>query len=507
MHTSTRIPNWLEQRAHSCPDQPAIIADSEVLTYAELARRAAIVSKRFAGLGVRRGDRIGVLVRNRVEFVELMYGLMRLGAVLVPLNCRLTAAELAVQLQDSGARLLVYDATTRETVTGLDAIEPSHRIAQVCVDDDALNCDATRNEESWTDHGADPRHDLDAVHSIIFTSGSTGRPKGVLLTYGNYLWSALNSAFNLGIQPDERWLACLPFCHVGGLSILLRSVIYGTTAVIHDGFDPLRVNHSIDAGRVTIISVAANMLQRLLDARDREAFPEWLHCVLLGGGRTPRALLEACAARRVPVVQTYGLTEAASQVTTLAPRDALRKLGAAGKPLLATEVTVAGPNGTVSADEVGEILVRGPTVSPGYVANQAHCVSSDGWLHTGDRGRLDSEGFLYVLGRADEMIISGGENIYPAEVETVLQQHPAVAEACVFGIPDTRWGQAVAACVRLRPHLTVSDDALRAHARRLLAGFKVPRQVHFVVEFPRTAAGKVDARRVVAQVIAGSPGT
>jgi O-succinylbenzoic acid--CoA ligase len=280
------------------------------------------------------------------------------------------------------------------------------------------------------------------------------------------------------------------------LSILLRSVIYGTTAVIHDGFDAAQVDRALEEERVTIVSVVANMLQRLLERRGDRAYPPWLRCVLLGGGPAPLALLQACRARGVPVVQTYGLTEAASQVTTIAPADAERKLGSAGKPLLGTEIALSGPNGPVPADAVGEILVRGPTVSPGYLDPADNVRRKDGWLRTGDLGRLDSEGFLYVMGRHDDMIITGGENVYPAEVEAVLQGHPAVAEACVFGVADARWGQAVVASVRLCVGATASPSELIEYVCQHLARFKAPRQIHFVEDFPRTASGKIIREQV-----------
>jgi O-succinylbenzoic acid--CoA ligase len=252
---------------------------------------------------------------------------------------------------------------------------------------------------------------------------------------------------------------------------------------------------------VTIVSVVANMLQRLLERRGDRPYPSWLRCVLLGGGPAPLALLQACSARGVPVVQTYGLTEAASQVTTLAPADAERKLGSAGKPLLGTEIALSGPNGPrpnglVPADAVGEILVRGPTVSPGYLDPADNVRREDGWLRTGDLGRLDTEGFLYIMGRHDDMIITGGENVYPAEVEAVLQGHPAVAEACVFGVPDARWGQAVAASVRLRVGATASPSQLIEYVCQHLARFKAPRHLHFVQDFPRTASGKIIREQV-----------
>jgi O-succinylbenzoic acid--CoA ligase len=492
------IPGWLEQRAQTNPDHPALIYAGGAISYANLAARAAVVAGQLRRLGVARGDRVALLLGNRPEFAELVHALPRRGAVAVPLNCRLSPTEIAQQLADCSPRLLVYDSAVRETVA---AVRKNLSMPAANVDPDALGGDPVLEQVSAELETGSVRIDLQSVHSIIYTSGSTGRPKGVLLTYGNLLWSAVGSAFNLGVHHDDRWLACLPFCHVGGLSILMRSAIYGTTAVIHNGFDPAQVDRALDEDRVTIVSMVANMLQRLLDTRGDRPYPPWLRCVLLGGGPAPLALLQACHARRVPVVQTYGLTEAASQVTTLAPGDAERKLGSAGKPLLGTEVRLAGANGPVAPDGVGEILVRGPTVSPGYLDPADNAPRHEGWLRTGDLGRLDAEGFLYVMGRQDDMIITGGENIYPAEVEAVLQEHPAIAEACVFGVPDARWGAAVAAAIRLRRGATAEPSELSEYVCRRLARFKAPRRIYFVEEFPRTSSGKIVRQQVRATAL------
>jgi O-succinylbenzoic acid--CoA ligase len=494
------IPNWLEQRAHTNPEHPALIYNGRAISYADLAARAALAAGRLRGLGVGGRDRVALLLANRREFAEIVHALPYLGAVAVPLNRRLAPAEIARQLADSSPRLLMYDSSARDTVAAVRRHLP---VLAASIDPAPLADDPILDHVSAEADAGGTQIDLQSVHSIIYTSGSTGRPKGVLLTYGNLFWSAVGSACNLGVHRDDRWLACLPFCHVGGLSILLRSVIYGTTAVIQNRFDPARVDRALDEDRVTIVSMVANMLQRLLGTHGDRPYPPWLRCVLLGGGPAPLALLQECHARRVPVVQTYGLTEAASQVTTLAPGDAERKPGSAGKPLLGTEILLSGANGRVPSDEVGEILVRGPTVSPGYLNPADKARRQDGWFSTGDLGRLDAEGFLYVMGRRDDMIITGGENVYPAEVEAVLQTHPAVAEACVFGIPDARWGEAVAASVRLRLGATAEPDELIECVRRCLARFKAPRRIHFVDDFPRTASGKLirDKARAAALAI------
>jgi O-succinylbenzoic acid--CoA ligase len=315
----------------------------------------------------------------------------------------------------------------------------------------------------------------------------------VLLTYGAFLWNAIGSAINLGLRDDDRWLVSLPLFHVGGLSILLRSVIYGTAAVVHERFDAAEANRAIDQDGVTIMSVVSTMLQWMLEERRGRPYPPWLRCFLLGGGPAPQPLLEACAARHIPVMQTYGLTEAASQVATLSTGDALRKLGSTGKPLFATEVRIAGEAGDRPPGEAGEIVVRGPTVTPGYFRRpeESERLLRGGWLHTGDIGYLDREGYLYVLDRRDDLIISGGENIYPAEVEAVLMAHPAVAEAGVIGLADAQWGQTVAASIALKAGHTVEPDALLAFCESRLAAYKVPKHLRFEAELPRNASGKL----------------
>ena len=312
----------------------------------------------------------------------------------------------------------------------------------------------------------------------MYTSGTTDRPKGAILTYANHWWSAIGSVLNLGLLPDDRWLACLPLFHVGGLSILLRSVICGFTAVVHLRFDAREVNRAIDEQGVSMVSVVSAMLDRMLAERGGRPYPSTLRCILLGGGPAPLPLLERAVQAGAPVVQTYGLTETASQVVTLAPEHALTKLGSAGKPLMGSQIRI---------DDDGEIHVVGPTVSPGYL----HRPPRDGWLRTGDLGYLDNEGYLYVLDRREDLIISGGENIYPAEVEATLIAHPAVREAGVIGLADAEWGRRVAALVVLEPGQTATPEELIAFCRMRLAGYKVPRRIAFRESLPRNAAGKL----------------
>lgn len=476
------LPDWLARRAETNPRRVALLSGPHCWNYAELHRRAATAAQWLVTLGARPGERVALLLRNGPAYVALVHAAPRTQATLVLLNTRLAPAELAWQITDCGARLLIYDAANAPVAQALGALVPGLRAIDAAEMPDELPVPDTASGI-----------DLATVHSIIYTSGTTGRPKGAVLTYGNYWWSAIGSALNLGIHAEDRWLAMLPFFHVGGLSILLRTVIYGIAAVVHEAFDPAAANRAIDEDGVTIVSVVSTMLQRMLDERGPRPYPSSLRCVLLGGGPAPRPLLEECARRGVQVVQTYGLTEAASQVATLAPEDALRKLGSAGKPLLPVELRIECDGRPAAPGETGEILVRGPTVSPGYITPDGSIrpAVQEGWLHTGDLGYLDEEGYLYIVDRRDDLIISGGENIYPAEVEAVLHAHPAVAEAGVAGMPDPRWGRVPVAFVRLRPGTAAGEAELIAHCAARLARYKVPVHIWLVDELPRNAAGKL----------------
>ncbi len=473
---SPLLPDWLSHRAAVLPDHPAIVTEREAVTYQELHGWALRLAGALAAEGAGPGWVVALLAGNSLAFAQVVHAAMQVGAVLLPLNLRLTPDELAYQLTDAGAAVLVC---TAETAADASAASTRAGIRPPLVLP-ATGGAALAPRET---------HSPGDVHSIIYTSGTTGRPKGAALTYGNYWASAAGSAFNIGVNPGDRWLACMPLFHVGGLSILLRSVIYGTTAVIHERFDEAAVNRALRDDGVSLLSVVPTMLERMLLADDRP-FPPSVRCVLVGGGPATEDLLRRAIGRGLPVVQTYGLTEAASQVATLAPADALSHLGSAGKPLVTTEMRLDSPPG-----EPGEILVRGATVSPGYWRDgRVEPRGGDGWLHTGDIGRLDAGGFLYVLDRRDDLIVSGGENVYPAEVEAILAGHPAVRASAVVGLPDERWGQVVAAALVAEPGFDTA--ALDGWLEDRLAAYKRPRRFVVVEELPMTANGKVQRRLV-----------
>jgi o-succinylbenzoate---CoA ligase len=409
------VEHWLTAAARARPDHVALVADEGSLTYAELDERADRRARELAAAGVGEGDRVSVTHPPGIAFAELLHALPRLGAVLEP---------------------------------GPPADPPRP----------AAGVPGTADLRS--------AFDPESVHTVIRTSGTTGTPKAVELTYANHLASAIASAGALGVEPGDRWLCPLPLHHVGGLNVLIRSVINRTAVVLHPRFDADRVRAALEAGEMTLASLVPTMLARLRTAGLR-ATPG-LRAIALGGGPVPAGLLDWARETGIPVVPVYGMTETCSQIVA----------GSPGRPLTGVELEIA-------AD--GEILVRGPMVARAEIAD-------DGWLHTGDLGRLDEDGSMQVLGRLKELIVTGGENVAPLEVEQVLLGHPAVADAGVAGLPDHEWGEAVTAFVVLRE--PIDGEQLRAWCRERLEAFKVPKAIHAVDRLPRNAGGKLLRERL-----------
>ncbi|HMD51148.1 MAG TPA: AMP-binding protein [Solirubrobacteraceae bacterium] len=441
------VEGWLLRAAAVRPGRIAVQTPAGSWTYSELHSRARAGAEELAGRGAGPGVRVAIALPAGLAFAQALHACLLLGAVAVPVDLRLSAEERGMIAADS--ELLVQSPLTASPAGGPPA--------------------SLRGS----------RHDLDAPAVVIHTSGTTAAPRPVTLTYGNLLWSALGSAVALGLDPEDRWLCALPVSHVGGLSILVRSAIYATTAVVHERFVLEDVLRSLREDRVTLISLVAVTLGRLLDGGLRR--PAGLRCALTGGGPVPASLLDRAWQAGVPVSLTYGLTEGSSQVTTTPVAELGSGRSSAGPPLFCTRVAIA-PD--------GEILVRGPTVAPGAAAH-------DGWLHTGDLGGFDERGALQLSGRRSDTIISGGENVAPAEVEAALEAHPGVQEAAVVGRPDASWGEAVTAIVVARPGCSLKADELRAHCEGRLAPYKIPRRFVIAAEpLPRTPSGKLLRREL-----------
>ena len=485
--------DWLAERALRSPQRPALLSQAGEWTFADLHRRATAGAAVVREAGVSAGDRVALLAANDPFLVPIIHAVPRADAILAPLNIRFSKAELRDQVQRLQPHLIVSDAAHADLAAALAATGGARVLPLSAFD--AASGVAPASSAALPAPLPVPAH---AVHTILFTSGTSGRAKGAMLTHGNHFAGAVGSALNLGVVPGDRWLLCLPLFHVGGLAILIRSAVYGVPVILHDAFDAGAVNRAIDTDGVTLVSVVAVMLQRLIEERGGQPLPASFRAALLGGGPVPEPLVQACAGLGLPVAPTYGLTEAASQVATLPPAEAVHKPGSVGRPLWGTRIRIVRDGVEVEAGEDGEIEVRGPTVMAGYYRDEAATAAAfnSGWLRTGDAGRLDAAGDLFVLDRRDDLIISGGENVYPAEVESVLLAHPAVLEAAVVGLPDPEWGRHPAAAVVLRPQATVTPQDLLEHCARALARFKQPRSIRIVEALPRTAAGKVQRHRV-----------
>ncbi|HET7628934.1 MAG TPA: o-succinylbenzoate--CoA ligase [Bacillales bacterium] len=480
--------NWLEKRAFLTPERMALRCGETEWTFAELRERARSTAGELASRGAREGERAAVLMRNGLPLAEIIHAMPYAGLTLVPLNTRLTVSELAYQVKDAEVSMLICDETNAD------------KAADICGIEDGIDVVTYRELSGIVEEppALNEQLEMDAIHSVIYTSGTTGYPKGVMLSHANHWWSAIGSSLNLGLDRNDRWLAAVPLFHVSGLSILMRGVIYGIGVVIHESFDAARANRDIIEQRITIMSVVGAMLSDMLEELGDRSYPDTFRCMLLGGGPAPRVLLEQCKDRTIPVYQTYGMSETASQIATLGPEYMLSKLGSAGKPLFPAELKIVADGKELPNGEVGEIVVKGPNVTNGYLNREADTNETiqEGWLYSGDLGYLDEDGFLYVLDRRKDLIVSGGENVYPAEVEAALLAHPEVADAGVTGVEDARWGAVPVGFVVMKAGAVFDEEQLLADCCGRLASYKVPRRLYEVPHLPRNASRKLLRRKL-----------
>jgi acyl-CoA synthetase (AMP-forming)/AMP-acid ligase II len=481
---------WPARRAELTPDRVAIEFEGRRVTYRELDERSARFAGALAASGIGPGDRVGALLDNGVEYAEVFLGAARLGAILVPLSTRLAPPELEFMANDSGAAALVYGESHAAALAGIRSNLGVKSAWVVGTGDDPSYEEAlAAADPAPTPQPCGP----DDVLAIFYTSGTTGRPKGAMLTHGNFLWTNLNMVLALDLTHDERSLVVLPMFHVGGWNVNTLAVWWkGGTVVLEPGFDADRVLSLIEGGVTSVMGVPT-IYQVLADhPRFASADLSSLRVAVCGGAPLGVPLIRRYQERGVKFVQGYGLTEAAPNCLMLPPEDAERKAGAAGRPYFFADVRVVDADDRpVPPGGTGEVVVRGPSVMAGYWERPEETAAAlrGGWLRTGDAARLDEEGYVWIVDRIKDMYISGGENVYPAEVEHVLGSHPAVAEAAVIGVPDERWGETGRAIVVLRSPATAED--LQAHCRERLAKFKVPASVVFADALPRNATGKL----------------
>ena len=457
--------NWLLKQAATLPNQIAIDDGNERLSFAELKKQVEVLVGKIDHLNP--GSRVGLLATNTLMSYKLALAIMCSGRTIVWLNWRLAGEELERQIKDSGLQLcLVENSLWRSGMTN-----PFKSYSAFLITN--------------TDPGElIPVFKSDWVASIMYTSGTTGKPKGVLQTFGNHFYSAVSSALNLGLSSADKWLCVAPIFHISGFSIIMRGLIYGMTVRLVEKFRAEEIERILANETVTIMSVVPFMLKKLIQQQNKTNthYNSAFRCMLLGGGTIDRETLEICLQRSIPVVQCYGMTETCSQIVALRSVDALLKLGSVGQPLFSTQLKLS---------KDGEILLKTPALTPGYLnlPNKLPSKMIDGWYRTGDIGHLDKEGYLYIDGRADEMLISGGENIFPQEVEQVYQRYPQINEVAVVGQNDSVWGQVPVAFVVSDRRL--SPTKLMNYGYEHLARYKVPQHYIFVSELPKNASGKI----------------
>lgn len=470
----TVMPHWLTKQATQNPHKIAIETETgECMTFHALKEASQERARQLSHYGMQKGDHIGMLMTNSLDMVITIHALSYLQATIVFLNTRLTKNELQYQIDQADVSSVISECQLIKE----KAIENISIYLMKEIKESEENKDVVLAKEI----------NLSDPFTMMFTSGTTGFPKAVIHTYGNHLWSAMGSLLNLKYYNDDKWLLPLPMFHVGGFSILVRSVIYGMSVFLIHKFEAEKVFQIIEKEKITIASFVTLMLQQYVSYLDGKSASSSLRTILLGGGSIPTSLLDDVQRNQLPVYQSYGMTETSSQIVTLNEQNIDLKHGSAGSPLFPAQVKIDAQD-----KQVGEILVKGPMVFEGYYKNDKANEESflDGWFKTGDLGYLDDDGFLYVVDRRSDLIISGGENIYPTEIEHVILELAGIKELAVVGRRDEKWGQIPVAYIVLEDD-SLNQSTIEAHVEKKLASFKRPKAYHFIESLPRTASNKI----------------
>ena len=491
----------LAKRAYLSPRADAYVDGSSGtrLSFQALNARCNRLANALMAAGIRKSERVGLLLMNSAEFMEAYFALAKVGAVIVPLNWRLVPDELEFILKDSGTTRLIYGEEFLDTVVELHARGDKTDIRQwLQVEDCEPLAPFAASYQQFRDAAADTEPTITARDDdrlyIMYTSGTTGLPKGVVHTHNTAIWGVLTIAGTTHYREHERYLACLPMFHVGALTPLTVNVYRGAASIVMRTFDPVRAWELIEAEKITCGLAVPAMLNFMLQVGDVTRFDystlRWCMC---GAAPVPEALIEAYAKLGIEVHQIYGLTETCGPACLIDPEHALKKIGSTGKAFFHTDIRVVNEAGVdCGPGEAGEVWVRGPHVMLGYWNRPDATAETivDGWLRTGDVAVMDAEGFVYIQDRIKDMIISGGENVYPAEIENVLMAHDGIAEAAVIGQPSAKWGESPFAIV-VRKDDSLKEKDVIEFCRGRLAGFKQPRAVAFVGEIPRNPSGKI----------------
>ncbi|WP_079478626.1 o-succinylbenzoate--CoA ligase [Halobacillus salinus] len=491
MHT---MDEWIHKRGWMTPERMALVGESDQYTYRELSREV----HRMAGvlkhkLHLKKGDRLAILSQNREAYMIAYFAVAQIGAIVVPLNIRLTAAELAYQVKDSGARAMLYEEEMAELYVELTSLV---NFENAYLFDDIHQ--ARYQEIPREGNSDDP-------FIICYTSGTTGNPKGAVLTQENMFWNAINNQHALDLTSDDRTLVILPLFHIGGIGLFaLPTLLTGGTMYMPRRFDPERVIDWIEEYKLTVVMGVPTIHSAIRQSPSFEtANFESVRWFYSGGAPCQKELIQAYVERGLPFGQGFGMTETAPTVFMIAKEDYRRKAGSIGKPVTFCDVKLVREDGTTAGPgEVGELLIKGPNVMKEYwgLPEKTAETIQDGWLHSGDLAKQDEEGFFYIAGRKKDMIISGGENIYPLEVEQMISELPSVDEVAVVGSRDARWGEVPVAFVSFVGD-PISKEDIQAFCKKRLAKYKVPTEVIVIDELPKNATGKIDKKTLHQQVV------
>lgn len=489
---------WLSKRELLNPDKEVLIDGNRRLTYRELNQRVNRLANALTARGLKYGDRCAILAYNCAEYVEVIFAAAKVGLILVPLNWRLSPVELAFNLNDSGTEFLIFDSEFEKAVAELKQQTPIKQF--IVIGDKTLDGADNYEDLLFRQSGAtlepDAPVNLETPHIIMYTAGTTGRPKGAVLSQGASLYNALNLMLDMNFNSNDRNLSVLPMFHIGGIGLFTLPIIYaGGAVVIQRTFDPAVTLDLLKNENITLFfSVAAIFLFLIQHAEfDPKAFDK-IRVVMSGGAPLPVSLVRQYHEAGIVLQQGFGMSEAAPSISTLSRDLALKKAGSIGQPLFHTDARVVDETlNALPPEAIGELVIRGPNLLQEYW-NRPEATKeafSGGWFHTGDLARMDADGDLYIVDRKKDMFISGGENVYPAEVENAIYELKEVAETAVIGLKDEKWGEVGCVLVTLKSGEALSEKEIIEFLKTRLAKFKVPKRVVFIDALPRNAAGKV----------------
>ncbi len=493
------IGDWIRKWSFLQPHKIALIFEDHPFTYQEINQRTNQLCHFLLEIGIRKGDRVSVLLYNCHQYIEIFFALSKIGAILVPLNWRLAAPELKFIIKDSGSRMIIFDPEFEEVIA---SVRPHLNLSNgdyISVGTPYPNW-AKDYEKSLLEYSVqEPPLQISVgdedPHIFMYTSGTTGTPKGAILSHRKTFFNALNADIFYNLTSEDIMIVSRPMFHSGGLLVEAAPVLYkGGTLIIRKRFRSHEILEAIQKYRVTLLEMAATVYQFILQECDLTQYDlSSIRCYFTGGERVPKAMLKEYYRKGITLSQIFGQTEA-STITFLSPDDAILKIGSVGLPVFHGEVRIVDKTGKdASPGEVGEIIIKGPTLMSGYWNRPDLTAETirDGWLFTGDLARMDEEGYIYIVDREKDMYVSGGENVYPAEIEKVLHTHPKIFDAGIVGVPDEKWGEVGKAFIVLKPGETMGNGEVFEFLKGKVAKYKIPKYAEYIEELPKTASGKI----------------